>query len=107
MNQPTPYGQIPPPPGYSPEFYGAPRTNPLAVAALAVSLVSIAGCLPVGLVGAIMGHVARGQVRQRGEDGAGMALAAVVIGWISVAATLAVAAAIFAPLLGFAGGSGY
>ncbi len=37
----------------------------------------------IGLVGAILGHVARKQVRERGEAGAGMALAGIIIGWIA------------------------
>jgi hypothetical protein len=79
-----------PQPGYGNPGYGYPytarKTNGLAIASMIVSLVSLATCPPLlGLVGAIMGHVARRQVAQRNEDGAGMALAGIIIGWIVVA----------------------
>jgi hypothetical protein len=71
----------------------APRTNGLAIAAMVVSLVSIAVCGFPAIIGAIMGHVARRQIRERGEAGDGMALTGVIVGWIvftlSVLGTLA------------------
>jgi hypothetical protein len=39
----------------------------------------------LGILGAILGHVARRQIRERGENGDGMALAGVVMGWIATA----------------------
>jgi hypothetical protein len=39
--------------------------------------------VPIGIVGAILGHVARRQIRDRQEAGDGMALAGVIIGWIA------------------------
>jgi hypothetical protein len=68
-------------PGY-PYAPPAPGTNGLAVASLVVSLASILICGVPAIVGAILGHVARRQIRERGESGAGMALAGIVIGWI-------------------------
>jgi hypothetical protein len=62
----------------------------MAVASMVVSIVGIAGLCAYGLggflgaVGAILGHVARRQVRERGEGGDGMALAGIIVGWISV-----------------------
>jgi hypothetical protein len=35
-----------------------------------------------GLVGAILGHVARRKIRRSGEAGDGMALAGIIVGWI-------------------------
>lgn len=81
---PTP-GQ--PPAGYPATGYpaypypAARRTNSLALAALVLSLVGIASCLTAP-VGAILGHVARKQIRETGEDGEGMAKAAIIVGWI-------------------------
>ena len=74
---PTGYGTAPPgygtpPPAYG---YGYPATNPMAVAALVCAL-TIA---PVGLG---LGIAARKQIRRTGEQGDGMALAAVIIGGI-------------------------
>jgi hypothetical protein len=76
-----------PTPGYpAPSYpgYGAPvvpKTNGMAIAALVLSLVGVASCITAP-VGAILGHVARKQIRQSGESGEGMALAAIIVGWI-------------------------
>jgi hypothetical protein len=84
-----PYG-TPSPYSGAPQYgYGvpmAPPTNGLAVAAMIVSIVSLVVCGGLtGPVGAIMGHVARRQVRDRGEQGDGFALAGIIIGWIATA----------------------
>jgi len=75
-------------PGYAQQ--PPPATNGMAVAALVVSVVGAAGLVCyglggyLGLVGAILGHVARRQIRQRGGSGDGMALAGVIVGWIAL-----------------------
>jgi hypothetical protein len=84
--QPTqpgaPYGYVAG--GYPPQFYVQPRkTNGLALAAMITSICSVVMCPLVGIVGAIMGHKARAQVRQTGEEGEGFALAGIIVGWIS------------------------
>lgn len=74
-------GYAPPPyPGYG---YPPPsaRTNGLAIASFICSLAALSMCVTAP-VGAILGHVARRQIRERGERGAGMALAGVIIGWV-------------------------
>ncbi|HYN93668.1 MAG TPA: DUF4190 domain-containing protein, partial [Pilimelia sp.] len=85
-------------PGY-PYLVVARPTNGLAIASLVVSIVAALGLCAYGVGGvlgipaAIMGHVARRQVRERGEQGDGFALAAVVVGWIATAiAVLAIIA---------------
>ena len=91
-----PASATPASPGYG-YGYGPPmpvrRTNGLAIASMVVSLASIVICGFPAIVGAIMGHVARRQIRERGEDGDGMALTGVIVGWIvfalSVLGTLA------------------
>ncbi|GAA2623185.1 hypothetical protein GCM10010399_63040 [Dactylosporangium fulvum] len=50
-------------------------------------VVSIAGLLLCcggvsGVVGVVLGHVARRQIRRTGQGGAGMALAGILVGWI-------------------------
>jgi hypothetical protein len=71
-----------PPAGYTGYGYPAgPRTNGMAIAALVLSLVGIASCITAP-IGAILGHVARKQIRERGEGGEGMATAAIIVGWI-------------------------
>jgi hypothetical protein len=65
------------------------RTNGLAIASMVLSIsggvllfcVYFLGGVP-GAVGAILGHVARKKVRERGEAGDGMALAGIIVGWI-------------------------
>jgi hypothetical protein len=37
------------------------------------------------VAGAIMGHVSRRQIRDRGEGGAGMALTGIIVGWVIAA----------------------
>ncbi|GAB3337276.1 hypothetical protein GCM10027452_10510 [Micromonospora halotolerans] len=73
----------PPPayPGYAPP---SSKTNTLAIVALVLSLVGFTSCITAP-VGAIMGHVARKQIRQTGEQGEGMAKAAIIVGWILTA----------------------
>jgi hypothetical protein len=77
----TPSGYPPAYPGYG---YGPPqsaRTNSLAITSLVLALCGLL-CGATAPIGAIMGHVARRQIRERGESGDGMALAGIIIGWI-------------------------
>lgn len=53
------------------------RTNGLAIAAFVLSLI-----IPV--VGVILGYVARGQLQREGGQGAGLAQAAIIIGWVFI-----------------------
>jgi uncharacterized protein YacL len=50
------------------------RTNVLAIVGLILSIF-------FPLVGAIVGHVALAQIKKTGEEGRGLALAAVIVGW--------------------------
>lgn len=68
------YGQTVAQPGYV--VYAAP-TNGLAIASMIVSI------LGFGPVGAIMGHIARRQIQERGEQGDGFALAGIIVGWVT------------------------
>ncbi len=85
---PIGYGQ-----GYGPQR----KTNGLAIGALVTGIVSLpltlcygVGGILVGLVGAILGHVARRQVKTHNENGGGMALAGIICGWIGVALGIAI-----------------
>jgi hypothetical protein len=51
------------------------RTNTLAIVGLILAFV-------FPLVGAIIGHVALGQIKKSGEEGRGLALGAVIVGWV-------------------------
>jgi hypothetical protein len=93
---PTPYPGTPgypPTPGYHP---GAaydpyrpmkpPGTNGKAIAALVVSVASIALCCGIpSFVGVILGVIAMRETRRSGQDGHGLALAGTIIGGLAVA----------------------
>jgi hypothetical protein len=76
------------PPGYPPQPPGQPQygqpaggtTNTLAVVSLVLSLAGLVTWLSAP-VGAILGHVARKQIRERGEQGEGLALTGIIVGW--------------------------
>jgi hypothetical protein len=73
-----------PVPGYPAYGYPVavnPPTNGLAIASLVLALVGIGTCITAP-VGAILGHIARRQIRERGEGGDGMAKAGIIVGWI-------------------------
>ncbi|MGH3680125.1 MAG: DUF4190 domain-containing protein [Natronosporangium sp.] len=101
----TPYGPPPAaPPGYGyPPPYAYPPaapTNGMAIASLVCSLAGLA----VGIsapVGAILGHVARRQIRERGEQGDGMALAGIIVGWV-ITGLLVLCCGIYVTVIGFA-----
>jgi Domain of unknown function (DUF4190) len=59
------------------------RTNGLAIAALICSFF-------VSLVGVILGHIALHQIKTRGEGGRGLAIAALIIGYASMAISLVI-----------------
>ncbi len=76
----APQGQYP---------YAAPtgaRTNVLALISMIASILGLVWMLPVvgSIVGVVLGHMARKQIAQTGEQGAGMATAGLVIGYIGL-----------------------
>jgi hypothetical protein len=101
--QPAPYGQVGPyvqpggygqpaayPYGYPPPYYPpSGPTNGLAIASMVISIVGALGlCFYglggyLGILGAILGHVATRQIRQQGGQGGAMAKAGIIVGWIS------------------------
>jgi len=67
----------------------APRpTNALAIASLACAILQMPFWLLTGIPAIILGHKARRQIRQTGEDGAGMALVGLTLGYIGLALAL-------------------
>lgn len=72
------------PPGYPPPYgypLAQPVTNGLAIAAMVCALAGVATGISAP-VGAILGHIARKQIRERGEQGDGMALTGIIAGWV-------------------------
>jgi uncharacterized protein DUF4190 len=97
-------GYAAPPPGppvqpYGPYTYVPARpTNGLAIASLVVSIASFVVCPLFAVVGVVLGYKARTQIRERGDDGDGLALAGIITGWCGVAFSvlyLAIIAVVF------------
>jgi hypothetical protein len=77
--------------GYLGQFPGRP-TDGMAIASLVVSCTAVLslcawgiGGLILGSLGAIFGHVAKRRIRGSGAGGGGLALAGIIVGWISAA----------------------
>jgi hypothetical protein len=64
------------------------RTNGLAVASLACGIGQLFFWFLAAIPAVVLGHMARRQIRQTGEDGQGMATAGLVLGWIGIALTV-------------------
>jgi DUF1707 SHOCT-like domain/Domain of unknown function (DUF4190) len=60
------------------------RTNGLAIASLACGLAQFAFGPLATIPAIVLGHLARSQIRRTGEQGAGLALAGLVLGWGAV-----------------------
>lgn len=56
--------------------------NGTAIAAFVFAVVGF--CWPLGLLGLILGYVAKGQIKSRNNSGNGLATFAIVLGWITV-----------------------
>ncbi|UVI35211.1 DUF4190 domain-containing protein [Brevibacterium spongiae] len=63
-----------------------PPTNVLAIIGMCASIFGFVSSFFIGgIAGIIMGHIARKQIRERGERGDGMAVAALWVGYIGTA----------------------
>ncbi len=77
------------------------RTNGLAVASLVCGLAQFVGFGPLGTIPAIvLGHIARSQIKRTGEQGAGLALAGLVLGWSAVIVGILIVVAFLAVFSG-------
>ena len=60
-----------------------PPTNVLAIVGMCASIFGVISSVFIGgIAGIIMGHIARKQIKERGERGDGMAIAALWVGYI-------------------------
>ena len=59
-------------------------TNGLAIASLACGLAQLVFGPVVAIPAIVLGHVARHQIKRTGEQGAGLALAGLILGWATV-----------------------
>ncbi|MFI5840707.1 DUF4190 domain-containing protein [Catenuloplanes sp. NPDC051500] len=83
---------------YPPPMPPRRPTNSMAIVALVLGIAALFSCQLLGIGAIICGNRARAEIRVSGEDGDGMAVAGLVIGWVSlalVALSLLVAAAYF------------
>jgi hypothetical protein len=71
--------------GGAPQYYAPlPKTNTLGIITL------VLGILGFGVVPVITGHIALNQIKKTGEDGRGITLAGLILGYVTVAGWLAV-----------------
>ena len=88
--QPAPaYGQAAPAYGQAAPAYGQPtgaKTNVLAIVSLIASIAGIVIAWGIGsIVGIICGHISLSQIKKTGEEGRGMAVAGLIVGYIGLA----------------------
>lgn len=79
-------------PGVAPP--APPKTNQLAIAALVCGVGQVMLWPLITVPAIVLGHMARRQIRQTGEQGAGMALAGLLLGWAGAAIAVLVAIAV-------------
>lgn len=66
--------------------------NGLAIAAFVLAIVGL--CSPLGILGLILGYVAKSQIKARNMAGSGLATAAIILGWIAIIAFVALVLAL-------------
>jgi hypothetical protein len=71
--------------GYYPPVVPASPTNGLAIASMICGIAEIPTLGMAAIPAVILGHLARGQIRQTGERGDGMAVAGLVLGYLAIA----------------------
>jgi hypothetical protein len=77
--------------------YAGPKTNGFAIAALVCGIAQFFGIWLLGTIPAIVfGHLARKQIRQRNDQGAGLALAGLILGYVGIVLTVIVVILIIA-----------
>jgi Domain of unknown function (DUF4190)/Domain of unknown function (DUF1707) len=63
----------------------APHTNSLALASFICGIAEFFTFGLTAIPAIVLGHMARGQIRRTGEDGGGLALAGLLLGWAAIA----------------------
>ena len=71
-------------PGYPPAYPPGPPTNTNAIIALVLGIIAVSGCGLAGIPALVLGYKSRREVRESGgqQQGDGLALAGIVLGWI-------------------------
>ncbi|MFI7011723.1 DUF1707 and DUF4190 domain-containing protein [Streptomyces sp. NPDC050145] len=70
---------------FMPAPYLPPPTNGKAIGAMSCGVATFFSMGVSGIPAVILGHMARKEIRERGEQGDGMAVAGIVLGWLSIA----------------------
>jgi uncharacterized protein DUF4190/uncharacterized protein DUF1707 len=97
-----PVAPVPPaPPQYA-------RTNALAITSLVCGIAQMMFGPLATIPAVVCGHMARSQIRRTGEQGAGMALAGLILGWVGIGLTVLVliAAVLIAAAVSSGGAAG-
>lgn len=76
---PPPSGYPPPPP--PPVYQSSGKTNGMAIASLVLGILGWLYLIPA-ILALVFGYIARGQIKERGEQGMGLAIAGIVLGWV-------------------------
>jgi hypothetical protein len=79
-----PYGQPDP---YTTRSLAGRKTNSLAIASLCCGIGQLLVGILAGIPAIVLGFVAISQIRRTGENGRGMAIAGIVLGFVSIIAT--------------------
>ena len=80
--------------------YGQPtgaKTNTLAIVSLVASLIGLVSGIGF-LVGIICGHISLGQIKKTGEQGRGLAIAGLIIGYVGIVLSIIITIVVFASL---------
>jgi hypothetical protein len=80
-----PAGPVMPYHAYYPQVAPLPPTNGLALGSMICGIAEIFTLGLAAIPAVILGHLARGQIRQTGERGDGMAVAGLVLGYLAIA----------------------
>jgi hypothetical protein len=102
------YGQPAPAYGQPAAAYGQPakKTNVLAIVSLIASIAGFVIAWGIGsIVGIICGHISLGQIKKTGEEGRGLAVAGLIVGYIGLALAI-LSVIILAIVLGSIAASG-
>ena len=101
-------GYTPPPPGYTPapgyeqppqqpygyaqpQGYPQPYAAPMATGTNGLAIASLICAFFIPIVGVILGHIALNQIKQTGQEGRGLAIAGLAIGYSLIALGLVIA----------------
>jgi hypothetical protein len=92
-SQPAPAYGAPAAPAYGENAaYGQPsgaKTNTLAIISLVASIAGIVILWGIGsIAGVICGHISLSQIKKTGEQGRGMAVAGLIVGYVGIALAL-------------------